>query len=116
MKCGNVSYEWALMSFQSEDKLKESMKKPNSGKTVGPRLDYFINHESPNYDVREQLQEIHVPSFIYAGKRDAQCPLKFGEEIAELIPASRLTVFEKSNHNPFSEEETQFNNFVRGTL
>lgn len=111
-----VSYEWALMSFHSEEKLKESMKKPNSGKTVGSRLDYFINHESPNYDIRDQLKEIHIPSYIYSGKYDAQCPLKFGEEIANLISSAKFTVFEKSNHNPFSEEETEFNNFVRGTL
>lgn len=111
-----VSYEWALMSFQSEEKLKESMKKPNSGKTVGPRLDYFIKNESPIYDIREQLKEIHVPSFIYAGKYDAQCPLRFGEEIAELIPTARFTVFEESNHNPFSEEESKFIEFVKETL
>lgn len=111
-----VNYEWALMSFQSEEKLKESMKKPNSGKTVGPRLDYFIKNESPTYDIREQLKEIHVPSFIYAGKYDAQCPLRFGEEIAELIPTARFTVFEESNHNPFSEEESKFIEFIKETL
>jgi proline iminopeptidase len=110
-----VSYEWALMSYRSEAKLAESMKKPNSGKTVGPRLDYFIQHESPNYDIREQLKEIHVPSYIYAGRYDAQCPLRFGEEIAELIPGAKLTVFEESNHNPFSEEEDNFLEFVKET-
>ena len=111
-----VNYEWALMSYRSEEKLKEAMKKPNSGKTVGPRLNYFIQHESPNYDIREQLKGIRVPSYIYAGRFDAQCPLKFGEEIAELIPGAKLTVFEESNHNPFSEEEGQFIEFVKETL
>lgn len=111
-----IGYEWALMSYQSEDKLKESMKKPNSGKTVGPRLDYFMKNEYPTYDIREELKEIHIPSYIYAGKFDAQCPLKFGEEIAGLIPNSRFTVFEESNHNPFSEEESKFDEFVKGTL
>lgn len=111
-----INYEWALMSFKTEEKLKESMKKPNSGKTVGSRLDYFIKNESPTYDVRGQLQEIRTPSFIYSGKYDAQCPLRFGEEIAELIPGAKFTVFEESNHNPFSEEESRFNEFVKSTL
>lgn len=111
-----ANYEWALMSYRSEEKLAEAMKKPNSGKTVGPRLDYFIKSESPNYDIREQLKEIHVPSYIYAGKYDAQCPLRFGEEIAELIPDAKFTVFEESNHNPFSEEEDKFKEFVKETL
>lgn len=111
-----IGYEWALMSYQSEDKLKESMKKPNSGKIVGPRLDYFSKVEYLTFDIREELKEIHIPSYIYSGKFDAQCPLRFGEEIAELIPNSRFTVFEESNHNPFSEEESKFDVFVKGTL
>lgn len=112
----DMNYEWALMSFWSEEKLKESMIKPNSGKTVGPRLDYFIKSESPDYDIREQIKGIDIPSFIYSGKYDAQCPLKFGEEIAELIPGARFTVFNESNHNPFSEEESKFCEFVKKTL
>lgn len=112
----DVNYEWAKLSYRSEEKLIESMKKPNSGKTVGPRLDYFIKTESPNYDIRKELKAIRIPIFIYSGKFDAQCPLKFGEEIAELIPTAKLTVFEKSNHNPFSEEESKFREFVKETI
>ncbi|MFD1032522.1 alpha/beta fold hydrolase [Metaplanococcus flavidus] len=111
-----AGYEWALMSYKSEDKLKESMKKPNSGKVVGARLDYFSKNEYPSYDIREQLKKIRIPSYIYSGKYDAQCPLRFGEEIAELIPGAKWTVFEESNHNPFSEEESKFEEFVRATL
>ncbi|MGE6412837.1 alpha/beta fold hydrolase [Planococcus kocurii] len=111
-----ISYEWTLMSYQSEEKLKESMKKPNSGKIVGSRLDYFSKMDYPTFDIREELKEIHIPSYIYSGKYDAQCPLKFGEEIAELIPNAKFTIFEESNHNPFSEEEIKFQEFVRGTL
>ncbi|MBS3681012.1 alpha/beta fold hydrolase [Ornithinibacillus massiliensis] len=111
-----MGYEWALMSYHSEAKLQESMKKPNSGKTVGPRLDYFRKVEYPTYDIREELKSITIPSYIYAGRYDAQCPLRFGVEIAELIPNASLTIFEESNHNPFSEEEEKFAEFVRMTI
>lgn len=110
-----VNYEWALMSYHSKEKLERAIKKPNSGKTVGARLDYFIRTESPSFDIREQLKEITIPSFIYAGRFDAQCPLKWGEEIAELIPRAKLTIFEESNHHPFSEEEDKFIKFVTET-
>lgn len=110
-----VGYEWALMSYYSEEKLQESMKKPNSGKTVGPRLDYFRKVEYPTYDIREELRRVNVPSYIYTGKYDAQCPMKFGVEIAELIPNASLTIFEESNHHPASEEEEEFLEFVRQT-
>ncbi|HFI2423627.1 TPA: alpha/beta hydrolase [Bacillus paranthracis] len=47
-----LSREWALMSFYSEEKLEEALKLPNSGKTVGNRLNYFRQVEYKDYDVR----------------------------------------------------------------
>ena len=111
-----LGYEWSLMSYYSEDKLKEALTKPNSGKTVGPRLDYFRKVEYTTYDVREQLKNLKIPSYIYAGKYDAQCPYPFGVEIAQLIPNTTFTSFEKSNHFPYSEEEELFQAFVTSTL
>ena len=111
-----IGYEWALMSYHSEEKLQESMKKPNSGKTVGPRLDYFRKVEYPTYDIREEIKNITILSYIYTGKYDSQCPMKFGVEIAELVPNASLTIFEESNHNPYSEEEEEFKEFVLQTL
>ncbi|VDG96846.1 Proline iminopeptidase [Lysinibacillus sphaericus] len=108
--------EWAEMSFHSREKLMSSLKIPNSGKTVGPRLDYFKDVEVSTYDLRGALGKVKVPSYIYAGRFDAQCPYKFGVEIAELIPNAKLTTFEHSNHNPFVEEEAKFNKFVKSTL
>ncbi|MFC7684858.1 alpha/beta fold hydrolase [Ureibacillus sp. GCM10028918] len=110
-----LGYEWSLMSYVSEEKLQESLKIPNSGKTVGPRLDYFRKIEYPTYDVREQLNAVSKPCFIYAGRFDAQCPMKYGKEIASLIRNSQFTLFEQSNHNPFSEEQDKFDEFVLGT-
>jgi pimeloyl-ACP methyl ester carboxylesterase len=86
------------------------------GKTVGGRLNYFIQSEFPAYDLREQLVDVTVPSYIYAGKYDAQCPYKYGVEIANLIPSATLITFEESNHNPFVEEEDKFMDFVKSTL
>lgn len=111
-----LGYEWAMMSYFSEDKLKEALTKPNSGKTVGERLDYFRKIECRTYDLRDELRDVRLPSFIYAGKHDAQCPYKFGVEIANLIPNSTFITFEESNHNPFSEEETKFEEFVKLTV
>ncbi|HLR42186.1 MAG TPA: alpha/beta hydrolase [Pseudogracilibacillus sp.] len=111
-----LGYEWDLMSYYSEDKLKEALKIPNSGKTVGPRLEYFVNIENPTYDLRNDLVNVKVPSHIYAGKYDAQCPYKYGEEIASLIPNASFTAFNESNHNPYVEEEEKFKRFVKSTL
>ncbi|MFD2045521.1 alpha/beta fold hydrolase [Ornithinibacillus salinisoli] len=111
-----IGYEWDLMSYNSEEKLQLAMKKPNSGKTVGERLNYFRKVEYPTYDVRDELKNVILPSHIYAGKYDVQCPMKYGVEIAELIPNASLTIFEESNHNPYSEEEDKFQEFIISTI
>lgn len=111
----SLGYEWALMSYHSEEKLKEALEKPNSGRTVGPRLDFFRKVDCARFDVREQLSCVQIPAYIYCGKYDAQCPLKFGEEIASLLPQSTFTIFNRSNHNPFHEEEEAFAEFVYST-
>ncbi|MBD7967308.1 alpha/beta fold hydrolase [Paenibacillus gallinarum] len=111
-----LSYEWALMSYHSEEKLKQALTRPNSGRTIGRSLDYFRKIEMKDFDLRDQLNKIHIPTYVFAGKYDAQCPVEYCIEIATLIPDAKLTVFEKSNHNPFIEEEEAFKDFVKLTL
>ncbi len=72
--------------------------------------------EVKNFDLRNKLKTIITPAYIYAGRYDTQCPVEFGIEIAELIPHSQLMIFEKSNHNPFIEEEDKFREFIKNTL
>lgn len=66
-------------------------------------------------DLRKDRSTIHIDTYVFSGKYDAQCPLEFSYEIANLIPTSKLTVFEQSNHNPFVEEEEMFEDFVKKT-
>ncbi|ATP42165.1 alpha/beta hydrolase [Solibacillus sp. R5-41] len=111
-----LDYEWALMSYYSEEKLKSALMRPNSGRTIGRNLDYFRKVEVKNFDLREQLTAIQIPTFVFAGEYDAQCPVEFGIEIANLISNAQLSIFEESNHNPFIEEEEAFKDFVKLTL
>lgn len=111
-----LGYEWDLMSYYSEEKLIEARNRPNSGRTVGENLDYFRKLEVKNYDVRDELGNIAIPVYIFAGRHDSQCPVEFGIEIKEYMPHSKLTIFENSNHNPFIEQEEDFKEFVKKTL
>lgn len=111
-----ITREWALMSLYKEENLDKMYEKPNSGKTVGPRLDYFRKVDCQTYDVTEQLKQVTIPAYVCSGVYDAQCPYRFGVEIAELIPNASFTAFEQSNHYPFYEEELAFNEFAKFTL
>lgn len=42
--------------------------------------------------------------------------MKYGEEIANLIPNAHFTLLEENIHSPFSEEEAKFDEFVYRTM
>lgn len=111
-----VNKEWSLMSLYNEQAYEEMVSRPNSGKTVSPRLDYYSYKELPSYDLREELKTVGVQAFVYAGKYDAQCPYEYGVETAELMPNAQFQPFLRSNHFPFIEEEEAFEEFVERAL
>lgn len=107
-----ASREWTEMSLYDPSKFDEYFSKPSSGKVVQVRLDYYSYHELPNYDIREVISKIKIPTVVFCGKFDAQCPIVYSEEIRSLIPNAKLYIFEQSNHNPFLEEEEKFMGMV----
>jgi proline iminopeptidase len=51
------------------------------------------------FDLRPELSSITAPTLILAGRHDWICPPEFSEEIASLIPGSRLLIIENSSHS-----------------
>jgi pimeloyl-ACP methyl ester carboxylesterase len=49
-------------------------------------------------DVSALLRAIRVPTLVACGREDAWSPLPQHEEIAALVPGSRLAVFEDCGH------------------
>ncbi|KAK4496717.1 hypothetical protein PRZ48_012700 [Zasmidium cellare] len=68
------------------------------------------------FDVRDRLGEIKVPTFVFSGRFDWICPVKYGQAIAEGIPGAKFVVYEASGHLPGIEEGTKFQGDVRGFL
>lgn len=104
----NANREWTNMSLYDPKRREDYFSKPSSGKVVQRRLDYYSFKDLPNYDILSELKSVILPSFIYCGRHDAQCPLVFSEEINSALKHSKLYIFEKSNHNPFLEENDTF--------
>lgn len=100
--------EWTEMSLYDPSKFDEYFSKPSSGKVVQARLDYYSYNELPSYDIREAITNIKIPTLVFCGKFDAQCPLVYSKEISSLIPNAKLYIYEQSNHNPFLEEKEKF--------
>ncbi|MFD1928781.1 alpha/beta fold hydrolase [Sporosarcina siberiensis] len=104
----SLNREWTEMSIYRPEKYDQYFNKPNSGSVVPERLDYYSYTELPNYDITAQLPQITIPTTVYCGLHDAQCPHVFSEEIANAIPNAKLFTFNDSNHSPFVEEAEKF--------
>jgi len=77
---------------------------------------YAFSVNLPNYDLKPRLPEISVPTLITVGRTDWITPVSCSETIADLIPDSRLVVFEKSGHSPQIEEAEAWTKVVREFL
>ena len=109
-----LSREWTGMSLYRPENYEQYFNKPNSGSTVSERLDYYSYTELPNYDVTAQLSTISIPTIVYCGLHDAQCPYVFSEQMANAIPNAKLITFDESNHLPFTEEREKFAEMLVG--
>ncbi len=63
-------------------------------------------------DLRGQLHEIAVPTLVITGSQDSLTPLGDAEEIAELIPDTRLVVLSGAAHGLMAEAPNAFNDAV----
>jgi proline iminopeptidase len=77
---------------------------------------YAFSVNMPNYDLKPVLPKITAPTLITVGRTDWITPVSCSEQIASLIPGSRLVVFEKSGHSPQIEEAEAWTKVVREFL
>ncbi|HKR99181.1 MAG TPA: alpha/beta hydrolase [Candidatus Dormibacteraeota bacterium] len=75
-----------------------------------------FSENMPRYDIRDRLPSITAPTLVTVGRDDWITPVAAAEEIARLIPSSRLVVFEESGHSPQLEEPERFQRVVREFL
>jgi len=84
-------------------------------KGVAPLASQLVWDSLGEYDIRQQLMKITVPTLILHGRHDP-IPLKYAEEIHHLISSSDFVVFEESAHVPFIEEKENFAQAVKAFL
>jgi len=68
------------------------------------------------YDVRQRLPEIACPTLIVWGEGDRLINVRDADVFAELIPGSRLVIYEDTGHMAMLERPTAFNALLREFL
>lgn len=64
-------------------------------------------------DLTANLKKIEAETLIIWGENDSAIPLSIGKRIYQLIPNSRLEVFENVGHFPHLEDKEKFVKFVK---
>jgi pimeloyl-ACP methyl ester carboxylesterase len=67
---------------------------------------------SLNYDFRDRLPEIGVPTLIVWGEKDSIIPVKDAQEFERLIPDSRKVVMKDTGHVSMAERPETFNDLM----
>ncbi|MGE7590467.1 alpha/beta fold hydrolase [Peribacillus sp. NPDC101480] len=60
------------------------------------------------FDLVDELNQIECPTLVAGGRHDWITPVEASILIAEKIPGSELTIFEKSCHYLFIDENREF--------
>ncbi|MFX1297064.1 MAG: alpha/beta fold hydrolase [Promethearchaeota archaeon] len=110
MKTAESTYEYFLPQLFTKEFINEH---PDRIEEVKPNLlAYTPSFEdlkrhldaSLTVNTRKRLKNLEVPTLILQGKKDRMNSYKRALELAELIPYSRLALFEKTAHALFTQE------------
>ena len=67
-------------------------------RTTSPENAVRFLEEFGRIDVRDLAREVSCPTLIMHSRDDHRVPMRFGEELAALIPDSRLVALSSNNH------------------
>ena len=104
-------------SFQSIDMISEGIE--SRAKNLG--RDYAKNfarqvQASADYDTRDEISQIKVPTLVLAADNDFIFPLKFVKELADGIPGANLTIIKGTGHSLLLEKPEEFIKLTLGFL
>lgn len=67
-------------------------------RTTSPENAVRFLEEFARIDVRDQARDVRCPALIMHSRDDHRVPMRFGEELAALIPDSQLVALSSNNH------------------
>jgi proline iminopeptidase len=70
----------------------------------------------PNMDYTDDLPDVSAPGLVTVGRNDWITPPEASIEIADLLPDSRLVIFESSGHSPNFDQAEEYIARVREFL
>lgn len=113
-------YEAAMMEFYKRHVIRVDPMPSGVARTfaaLGENPDVYMHMQGPNefvivgtlkeWDIRDRLGEIDVPTLFTSGRHDECTPMQ-AEIVHRGIPGSEWVVFEDSSHMQFAEEPDRY--------
>lgn len=76
----------------------------------------YLAKSAVRHNLRDELQNISMPSLLIWGEQDRITPPFVGEEFDKLLPDSKLHMLDKCGHAPMMERPKEFNSLVEHFL
>ena len=78
----------------------------------------FLKHGEAcfNFDAREILPYINIPSLVISGAQDIIMLPQYGKELAKILPKSEFFVLNKAGHGAFDDKKYEFDNKILSFL
>lgn len=80
---------------------------PEVYQTMNGPSEFFVTGVLKDWDIRDRLPEIRVPTLVLSGRYDEATPA-VAETVHRGIPGSRWVLLEESSHMPFWEERGRY--------
>lgn len=111
-----IARERTKLSLTDPEKYESYFSADLFKKIASERLSFFSEHEFSSFDFRNDLPSVKTPTLIICGEHDVQCPIRYSEEMHQLMEQSTFIRFQFSNHYPFLEEKDRFQMAVRSFM
>lgn len=117
---GNAAHEQAMMFFYRRHlcrtdpwpeclfrTFRKMAENPEVYKVMWGSSEFHVTGKLRNWDIRERLHEIQLPTLLLSGRYDEATPA-ITETLHNGIPGSKWVLFEHSSHMPHIEETERF--------
>jgi L-proline amide hydrolase len=75
--------------------------------TMNGPSEFHVIGTCKDWDIRDRLAEIRIPTLVTSGRHDEMTPAQ-AREIVDRIPNSEWVLFEESSHMPHAEEPERY--------
>ena len=81
-----------------------------------PKQTAAVNTALIGFDLRPELKKVTCPTLVISARYDGINALELGQEIADLVPGSKMVIMENSGHMAIAEEPEKFITVIKEFL